>query len=637
MSARRLAFAPLLMFAACASPPGVGVDDPGTDAGVDAEVCEPTGPEIAGDGVDNDCDGIVDELYVCADGSQPFTTIAAAIAAAPAGSGVEVCAGTYRELLVIDRPVRINGAGAASTIIEAGGTGIAVMVGGGHEVTVSGFTLRGGATTGPGAAVRCTDAGIRLIDAAILDSRAEAGGGGLAANGCTVHVERVRFSGNEGVTAGGGAHFVNSTGAVIDSDFVGNSADRGGAVAVEGGRVDIRASRLNGNRARVHGGALYQASDSAVEDSTLSNNLSNWTGGAVYVLQHAPTFRRNFIEANEAEWEGGGFYLHQSQAVFEANGIVRNKSFDDGGGLRIFESAVRMERNVISENHAVDGDGGAFKCSHVAGTFIDNQITNNIALGAGGGIEFDNDSSTMRGGVVSGNRSSIGGGIHVMLWPWNGGLIEGVQITGNRAWRGGGMYIENNFRPVTIRNVRIENNTAHQGAGVYVRGTPLVMSNSLLTGNASTDAGAAFYVDPSASYPWTQMCPCPPIDPPAKVEFITAHANRAEDGGAAFWIGAPNFTVESSIFSGHTGTAVIVAPAVQPSWSYNDTFPATFAGMNAPTGVAGNISSDPTFMGVTDFHLHPSSACRDAGNPAVTDLDGSRADMGLYAGPLAAP
>jgi hypothetical protein len=267
--------------------------------------------------------------------------------------------------------------------------------------------------------------------------------------------------------------------------------------------------------------------------------------------------------------------------------------------------------------------------------FIDNEIVDNEALGAGGGIELDNDSSVVRGGLIARNRSSIGGGIHIMLWPWRDGVIEDVEIRDNHAWRGGGMYLEDNYQPVTVRRVRIAGNEAGQGAGVYTRGTPLLMSNAVITGNYAHDVGGGFYVDPSASYPWEdEDSPPPPIDPPAVVAFSVVHANPA-DAAEAAWIGAPNLSFTTSIFSGHAGNAVTVAPGAAPSWRYNDTYPASFAGMADPTGSAGNLASDPMFAdpAMPDFHLQAGSACIDAGDPAVTDKDGSRADLGAYGGP----
>jgi hypothetical protein len=236
-----------------------------------------------------------------------------------------------------------------------------------------------------------------------------------------------------------------------------------------------------------------------------------------------------------------------------------------------------------------------------------------------------------------------------MLWPWNGGLMEDVEISGNDAHRGGGMYIENNYQLVTLRRLYVHDNTAYQGAGVYSRGTPLRMSNSLITRNEASSFGGGLMVHRSAAYPWTSSAPPPPIDPVAHVEFTVVHANLA-DAGQGLWIDAPNFNVDSSIFTGHTGNAVTVAqvepplppepppPVVPPpGWTYNDTFPATFEGMSDPTGSSGNLSGDPAFMApdTGDFQLAAGSMCVDAGNPAKNDPDGSRADIGMHAGPNA--
>jgi hypothetical protein len=97
----------LLLAAGCGSGISGGDDDD------DPPDCVPTGAERPGDGADNDCDGVTDELYVCPDGSEAYTTIAEALADAPDGGGVELCAATYAE--------RIDLAGRSIGIVGAGG------------------------------------------------------------------------------------------------------------------------------------------------------------------------------------------------------------------------------------------------------------------------------------------------------------------------------------------------------------------------------------------------------------------------------------------------------------------------------------------------------------------------------------
>lgn len=49
----------------------------------------------------------------------------------------------------------------------------------------------------------------------------------------------------------------------------------------------------------------------------------------------------------------------------------------------------------------------------------------------------------------------------------------------------------------------------------------------------------------------------------------------------------------------------------------------------------GNINLDPRFVDAQngDLHLSDNSPCRDSGNPALLDPDGTRSDMGYYGGP----
>ncbi len=53
------------------------------------------------------------------------------------------------------------------------------------------------------------------------------------------------------------------------------------------------------------------------------------------------------------------------------------------------------------------------------------------------------------------------------------------------------------------------------------------------------------------------------------------------------------------------------------------------------TGINGNLSVDPKFMGELIFILQPESPAIDRGHPEISDTDGSRSDIGLFGGPQA--
>lgn len=622
-----------LCVAACGGDSGGGSTDGGFEADAAPPCVSPT-TEERGNGKDDDCDGLIDEARVCADGD--FTTIGAAVAAAADGTGIEVCAGTYAERFeVAGKAVAIRGAGAETTIIDGGGAGSVVAIRAGAAAKLEGLTIRNGRTTGGGGGVLCDGGAVGVIATNVTGSRADTGGGGLYARACSVQIERARFTGNEGTTTGGAVMLIDSTGEIAESHFAANSADDGGALYLYEGAVTVKASELRDNTGRVHGGAVFVGADATIADSTLAGNRSNWTGGAIYVDRHAPQILRNTIEANTAVEEGGGLYLHESQALIADNRIAGNRSQDDGGGVRLFTCSARLERNVIAGNHA-GTDGGGVKSSHMQSVFLDNEIVDNVAEWSGGGIEMDNDSSLVRGGVIARNEAARGGGIHAMLFPWADGTIEDVRIVDNKAGKGGGIHMEDNFQPILIRRVVISgNSTWEDGGGVYARTTNFTLTNATVTDNIARGDGGGVWMG-KQDKPWLDPCPCPPTDGAMTVAFSVFRGNTVPNGvGAAVWTSLSSTTIESSILDGHAGVGVAVMEGAVPTWRFNDTVPASFVGMFDPTGTNGNMSVAPSFRDVAtgDFRLGTASACIDAGNPQMRDRDGTRADMGAFAGP----
>jgi parallel beta-helix repeat protein len=72
-----------------------------------------------------------------------YKTIGAAVAAAGPGSTINVAAGTYREAVVIGKPLFLLGAGSVKTIIDAAGLPNAVYVDGFDNAGLSGVTVSG--------------------------------------------------------------------------------------------------------------------------------------------------------------------------------------------------------------------------------------------------------------------------------------------------------------------------------------------------------------------------------------------------------------------------------------------------------------------------------------------------------------
>jgi hypothetical protein len=546
-------------------------------------------------------------------------SVQAAIDAAPNGAIIDLCAGTYPERLTIDgKWLTLRGAGASSTIIDAGGLGRALTVrSSGGTVTLRNLTFRNGTSSSSGGAIACRSSTLYVRDSTVTASRAE-GGGGLDAQGCSLDLARSRFEGNDaGGGRGGGLLATSSTGVVSADTFTDNDAFEGGGLAIVGGAIDVGGNTIEGNRAH-RGAGIFLGDDGRVHDNRIANNDAGWTAGGVYFDVRTGTFEDNVVDGNTAVNDGGGIYVHQGAPVLLDNVVTGNYTGDDGGGVRVFESRARLERNRVEGNEAADS-GGGIRVSHLPATMIDNLVRDNVAE-LGGGMDLDNDSSVVRGGEVTGNRAVDGGGISAALGAWLGATIERVVIADNVAsGRGGGIYLGSNYKPWALRHLTVTGNRAATGGGLYAGGTDHTLTTSVFARNTATgDGGAIFLASPG-----------PNLTP--AYDFLTLYANTAARGSALRSTSALTFA--DSIIAGHAGVAVSVS--VAPTWRYNDSYPASFAGMIDPTGTSGNLAVDPLLADPAngDVALASGSPARDAGDPDLRDRDGSRADLGVYGGP----
>jgi len=184
---------------------------------------------------------------------------------------------------------------------------------------------------------------------------------------------------------------------------------------------------------------------------------------------------------------------------------------------------------------------------------------------------------------------------------------------------------------------------------MMIAATSFTLVGSLFADNVASERGGAIFADAPAA--WTEpVCPCPPADPIGQIDFVVMTRNRAPHG-AGVWTAFAGLAIGNSILFDNLGAAIEASvadgvpaggdqdpppPMMVPDLTYSDVYPAAFAGMTDPSGTDGNLDLDPGFVDplAGDFHLRPDSPCIDTGSPSLIDLDGSRADMGLFGGGL---
>jgi hypothetical protein len=197
--------------------------------------------------------------------------------------------------LVVQGPTTVEGPGPAVLTVN--------QTAGGHRVlqvnltepgtvSVSGLTLSGGETTGPGGDLEYDEEGeaatLIVSDCVITEGTAEDYGGGIASFGAPLTLRGSVVTENAADSGGGiwtGGHDMPFT--IEDSTISGNeSVGAGGGLngEVEGGGHDsIVGSTIAGNRSEDNGGGGYfslgDETSITVANSTVTENISEGDGG----------------------------------------------------------------------------------------------------------------------------------------------------------------------------------------------------------------------------------------------------------------------------------------------------------------------------------------------------------------------
>jgi hypothetical protein len=140
------------------------------------------------------------------------------------------------------------------------------------------------------------------------------------------------------------------------------------------------------------------------------------------------------------------------------------------------------------------------------------------------------------------------------------------------------------------------------------------ITNNFIVRNTGDDAGAVF-------------------DSPGVFEFNTlSHNVRGSAGSVVNCNGIQQLVTFSNNIVVNTGCGIGIC-ADQDILGANCAWAFSIVPGNTPTLGAGNITGDPMFVDVAnnDFHLKPTSPCKDAANPAATlaeDFDGEARPAG---------
>ncbi|MGD8472960.1 MAG: choice-of-anchor Q domain-containing protein [Anaerolineae bacterium] len=372
--------------------------------------------------------------------------------------------------LDIEGTLTINGAGAATTIIQAGtdasnGVDRVLELRSNAVVEINGVTIRYGRTPdgvdgasddtctgGDGGGIYTNLARLILNDCIVMDNRTGDGGdgclspsildgfggwgGGIHAYGSELELNNTRVSSNQ--TGAGGD-------AAPDGDA--RLGGWGGGIYLGQGSAVIRSSIINRNRTGDGG----RGSDAETGDA--GNGGGGGDGAGIYNLVGALTLIDSSVSANITGAGGDG---GDASAGDGGNG----GSGGDGAGIYNYGNPSASTTDVTSSSITGNDAGSGGRGGSGTGSVGDAGYR-----GEGGGLYANNGAVvTLRDSTIGYNAGLYGGGLY-----YTSGVVATVDnctISGNIVDRtGGGIY---NGAEVALTNSTLSGNRAYvNGGGIY--------------------------------------------------------------------------------------------------------------------------------------------------------------------------
>ena len=231
-----------------------------------------------------------------------------------------------------------------------------------------------------------------------------------------------------------------------------------GGSATDGGGLDLGSADL--------GGALAVIDNEITGNEAVNDGVQGGFGGGIRLFFSDSVIEGNLIHGNDASLDGpeegcdgGGI-----AAVFGAPEIVDNQILDntagDGGGIWLAKSDALVFNNVIAGNLARD-QGSDGEQDGGQGGGINLQVATDLTLVAGN-IVVDNEADAIGGGIV--------------VYEFNEDFGNGAVVNNTIAWNrlgasgvGAGLAVWINVAPDVRNNLIVFND----GEGVHTHATAL--------------------------------------------------------------------------------------------------------------------------------------------------------------------
>lgn len=238
-----------------------------------------------------------------------------AVDACTAGNGTDIItvpAGTYTLSIVgagedanatgdldVTSNLTINGASAASTIIDGGGIDRVIEIRPGATAQIDKVTVQNGNAAG-------------------------------IFNGATLTLTNSRVTNNTRADFAGGIYNLGTM-------IINNST--------------IKNNTTTGTNFSAGGGGIFNEGTLTMTNSTVNNNTSHARGGGIYNLDSTLNITNSTISTNTG-LNGGGIFNRFGTVNFTNTTIANNIATDNGGGIWNFGGTMNLKNSILSANNA---------------------------------------------------------------------------------------------------------------------------------------------------------------------------------------------------------------------------------------------------------------------------------------------
>ena len=347
------------------------------------------------------------------------------------------------------------------------------------------------------------DTNVLLKDLTIEKNEGKQGGGvhiensqNVTIDHCTIRDNKtteVSENGSDVSVGAGGGVFVsdNSHVTITDSKILDNTGTRGGGIYTEHSTVEVvEKSEIKNNI--------------ATDVPSGASNSNKGLGGGIYSFDSTLTVTDSTISDNEAKGS--------TSLIISNDGELSSSTLGNGGGGICAvgkKSDVTLDKVTVTGNKATSnvstnlGAGGGIEAQGGSLTVKDSTISNNNARGNGGGIfSAEGNVLDVSGSTIQGNKGNNGGGIHTgeardpSKTP-SKATITDTKVLENEAigsGEGGGVYVGTRA-DATLKGCTVANNkSVSTGGGIAAKLSTVTLDDTTVENNQAVNGGGLFHL-----------------------------------------------------------------------------------------------------------------------------------------------